>query len=112
VKAPFGEWSVSELSSTEREVPGKRNSWAEMRESRWIKLTRRRGVKHVSIFVAGSRHWVGLWNDHKWCYYRNRLAVHAPEESICFYSLTRNFYMLENDGLIPRHHSIWATRAW
>jgi hypothetical protein len=26
VKAPFGEWSVSELSSTEREVPGKRNS--------------------------------------------------------------------------------------
>jgi hypothetical protein len=26
VKAPFGEWRMSELSSTEREEPGKRNS--------------------------------------------------------------------------------------
>jgi hypothetical protein len=33
-KAPFGEWSMSELSSTEREEPGKRTSRAEMRKSR------------------------------------------------------------------------------
>jgi hypothetical protein len=26
VKAPFGEWRMSELSSTEREEPGKRKS--------------------------------------------------------------------------------------
>lgn len=34
VKVPSGEWSTSELLSTEREEPAERKSRAEMRESR------------------------------------------------------------------------------
>lgn len=53
VKAPFGEWRAPELSSTEREDPGKRNSRAEMHESRWIKVSRSREVERASILVCG-----------------------------------------------------------
>jgi hypothetical protein len=56
VKVPSGEWSMSELSSTDREEPGKRNSRAEMRKSRWIEVSRSREVERASIFAAGLRH--------------------------------------------------------